>query len=1666
MEADWEQGRVFLRVTVHGSTPCPPPPSELLGWLEEGWDDPQIEAKWREVKTAARRQPGASGQLLFGGADRGGERFDDDPSRRAALQRWMPVREAWRRVEAPVRRVNSLYQQLFEQYQRLRRSAERYGLYIGDYTLEVDSDALPSIRHPVVRQRCELHHDPVLQQISVVEADVPLELCGDVLALLGCEAVDLSSTARQMKSQSLGIDDPEVGGFVRSVVNPIFTTRVHYTDDAEDAEAAEATVRNGRVCFVMARGAGVAEALEALEARMEQAPELSSALLGMLVDTNAPGATVSERQHHTSAESHALLVKEANREQEEIVQALDRSGSAVVQGPPGTGKTHTIANVLGHLLAQGKSVLVTSHTSKALRVLRDKLPTPLQPLCVSILDQDARSKQQLEQSVMGIISRLNTAKSVYAERAQSAEEKRSRLSAIVQELQLQLRDAMSRDLEPVVVGGKRWEPLEAAKWLAEQGDSFRWIPGPLVAAIGMPLSAEELRSLYRSNTALRPQDEQALRQRRPHTSGILAPDEVQWLMQRMIRLQSIAAAHRIEAWSSMSGASREALEGFAERAAAAGAQLAAAQGLMASCVRDGRIGGARRGLWEDFCIESSELVQQVDQLQITVLRNQPRLTSALPVEETINALEELAVHVDGGGSLKGVLFGLKCYRNNSLRTVLAAATVAGRAPRSRADFEALKALVQAASCRVRIAARWQAQVVPAGGAAIPPAEMAEDFVRDKIAQIREAVRWHQDRFEPIVAEAGRLGLRWTEVRRLAGISDGATGETEQVSRMLCQILPSMIEARLASDEVRQVRVRLGSCIELLRQYAGNPLADGMQAALLGPDSSRYRQIFEELDRLERLEAAREQRESLLDRLETGAPAWARAIRERQPGFDGVLSAADPETSWNAAQIDAELNRRGEIDVMKVIGQLASALQQLRQATSDLVENRSWARQHDRVDTASRQALQGWMTTVNTPGFRTGKRSDTLQREAKKLLAKCRTAVPIWVMPLARVFETYDFATVKFDVVIVDEASQCDVLGLAAVAIADQVMVVGDDKQVSPSAVGEDLENAQRAIGQYLYGITNSHLFTGRLSLYDMAAWGLGQPHMLTEHFRCVDDIIEFSNALSYDGRILPLRDASDVKTRPFVVEHRAPRGMRSSTGKVNEGEAKEIARIIGAFCALPEYADKSIGVISMLGEEQVLVLDREIRKVLTTSEYEARSVLCGIPPHFQGDERDIILLSLVDSSESGGPLRSNSTNEDFKKRYNVAASRARDQLWVIHSLNPQTDLQEQDLRRRLIEHARDPGASRRARGRVEARAESPFELEVGRALVARGYRLIPQYQVGAFRIDFVAAGRTGRVAIECDGDRYHTIDELAADLDRQRILERLGWRFIRIRGGQYYRSKSGSIDEVCRELARLGIDPIGPEEAAPEGATAQAGASLAQKVLDRVRIAEAGHPATVGHVDSGNSVDDELDDEIENGSDSDADAAGDRLDGGIGDSPSPGAMDDALDASRSPVRGATACSGWEEVSSSPVPDQQVNRWLDDFVRVLRDVGRPLARQEAIDQTGMPPHLWRYVCEEAIQQGLVRRSGTKRGTRYSALQSSRSADRKPSESANPIESAMRAIEQALATLGRSATKEEIVVRIGQHSRLWSEALSELYRRKRLTRDRTAAGVRHKLVNGSE
>jgi len=585
--------------------------------------------------------------------------------------------------------------------------------------------------------------------------------------------------------------------------------------------------------------------------------------------------------------------------------------------------------------------------------------------------------------------------------------------------------------------------------------------------------------------------------------------------------------------------------------------------------------------------------------------------------------------------------------------------------------------------------------------------------------------------------------------------------------------------------------------------------------------------------LHELRCSLQRRNILLAQLETAAPAWAAAIRSRNGAHAIANVPGDPSQAWTWRQIQGELDRRASVSIDELQTSIERVAAQLQATTIDLIDNRAWMFQARRTSLPQRQALIGWLDTIRKIGKGTGMRAPRLRAEAAHKMTECWGAVPVWVMPLSRVVENFDPGKSRFDVVIIDEASQSDVMALVALYLGHNVVVVGDHEQVSPSAVGQEAAVIQNLIDQFLQGIPNAHLYDGQTSVYDLARQSFGETVRLVEHFRCVTEIIQFSNQLSYDGDIKTLRDASHVRLRPHVLAYHVTGSPRD--GKVNHQEAKVIAALIAAALEQAEYQTNefgrpsSFGVVSLVGEEQALEIDRLLRTYLAPDVYERHRLLCGTSAQFQGDERDVVFVSVVDAPASGALYFRD--QQMFKQRYNVAASRARDQMWVVHSLDPQADLQPGDLRRRLIEHAQAPELLTRTLDSQERRVQSALERDVMKRLVQAGYHVIPQWKVGSRSIDLVVEGNGKRLAIECDGDRDPPLEKLRDDIQRQAMLERLGWTFARVRGSILFREPDRAMKPIFDKLQSLDIPPKDPASDSAHGSPSLS--ELTERVIRR-----------------------------------------------------------------------------------------------------------------------------------------------------------------------------------------------------------------------------------------
>lgn len=472
--------------------------------------------------------------------------------------------------------------------------------------------------------------------------------------------------------------------------------------------------------------------------------------------------------------------------------------------------------------------------------------------------------------------------------------------------------------------------------------------------------------------------------------------------------------------------------------------------------------------------------------------------------------------------------------------------------------------------------------------------------------------------------------------------------------------------------------------------------------------------------------------------------------------------------------------------------------------SNLIETKGWYYQNKNMNYEISVSLSRWINLKKKLGKGTGKNANIYLRKMREEMNVAKNAIPVWIMPIDKLIEQYPFTNEPpFDILIMDESSQTSVLDVSALARAKKIIIVGDDKQISPTNSFTRIDEINDLRHKYLKNNRWDLQISKDTSIYDIIQTICGNRKItLTEHFRCLPEIINYSNKEFYNMEINPLKVRGKENTidKPIKTIY-VPNATCKKIGAqiYNQYEIERIVNLVSEIREDEQYANKTIGIIALQNGSQKYIqkLTELIMQKFGENFIKERKIKIGTTYDFQGDERDVIILGMVVSSvlEDGEKYNFRAlTTQEFDRSFNVAASRAREQMILVHSVKLD-ELSPNCNRFKLLSYCLNYDNEKELE--YERLFESKFERDIYYCLSSKGYTLIPQFKVGKYRIDFIIKNNKNQnIAIECDGDRYHGIEQLGHDLERQSILERCGWKFARIRASEFYYDRDNSIKKL------------------------------------------------------------------------------------------------------------------------------------------------------------------------------------------------------------------------------------------------------------------------------
>ena len=1366
---------------------------ELLEWISGDWTDYKSPIKLLSEKII--KENDASKVVNI------------SKKEKEILEKLLKDRKLWVEEQKKIEVVRNLFDTLYNKYLVLDRDSDTLELVVANGLVKVPNE---DICYPILLKKVNFSIDTEKNIISITDASdndfITQELYLNFLAEVENINLDkvfyLEDKIVENNIHPISKNDT-IKDFFREFIHNL-NPRAQFIEDLDKKNKESViTIEWKPILFIRKKDDGKVEAINNIIKDIEnggEIPEYLSELVGVIGSDKRAVEPVPD----------ILFTKETNNEQIEIIKSLYSHRAVVVQGPPGTGKTHTIANLLGHFLAEGKNVLITSQTKKALDVLKEKIPTDIQDLCISMLDDDSSDLGNSVESISEKLGYLNleNLKNEYEE----IENQRNELKEDIKNIKRKIFNIKYQESHPIIYNNESITLKEAGEFLRKNQRELDRIPGIVSSGVTCPINNENLtflKSGYKKSVSK--EEEKEIELGLNKLSDFWTLEEFKEMLENkkeiMSRLDLLLKNKKYHINDNLFYVDDKILIDLDKFKNYSGIDKIIPEDLKSIedwkkdvCIAGTENSGDRK-IWLEFIKDIRRLYDLTNMTKDQLFKKE-----VVYKDIDVSTAKKLIIGLKKGIERPGFFF--KHRLRKARKQISDKVTINNRILETLYDCNVALEYTTLIELKENTKNTWN--ILMTGNSLLENSNNKNLYKQlySYADQMEYLLNWYDREKKTFLHKIENAGFEKLNINK----TEGNPIYVDEVNQIF-DFIPSLEELIAIGKialEYREVDTKRSEYLVKIENIIkeNSPLGREIKNAILNENTDKYSETLEKLRVLSEKEVLYKKYKELLHDIKTVANSWGEELENGlfNEKIENIYNV------WRYKQISQKLKELAEKPYFNLQADILEKSEELKKLTTDLVTKKTWYNIikfiEEKDNLAISQALKGWKQTVQKIGKGTGKNTNIHKKNAKEKMLLCQKVVPAWIMPLNKVFDTLNPVENKFDIVIIDEASQSDISSLILLYMAKKIIIVGDDKQVSPSDVGVNIDKINMFRRKYIKGkVVNDDLYGIRASLYSIVSTTF-QPISLREHFRSVPEIIGYSNRTSYDNQILPLRDSNSSILKPAIIDYKV-NGKRDEKSKINRVEAETIVSLIEACLAMKEYKNSTFGVISLLGDEQAELIQDLIVKRIPATEIENHKILCGNSASFQGDERDIMFISLVDSSEENKSLRlvGEGVEGAIRKRYNVAISRAKDQLWIVHSID-KNSLKEGDLRKELFEYIDSLKENVFDKTAIENITASDFENEVARHLLEKNYTIKQKWRVGSYDIDMVAIYDDKKIAIECDGKILnHTEEEVIANLEEQEILERCGWEFIRVRASEYFRNPEKAIKDLIIQLDDKGVYP-------------------------------------------------------------------------------------------------------------------------------------------------------------------------------------------------------------------------------------------------------------------
>lgn len=505
-----------------------------------------------------------------------------------------------------------------------------------------------------------------------------------------------------------------------------------------------------------------------------------------------------------------------------------------------------------------------------------------------------------------------------------------------------------------------------------------------------------------------------------------------------------------------------------------------------------------------------------------------------------------------------------------------------------------------------------------------------------------------------------------------------------------------------------------------------------------------------------------------------------------------LQAAEMECE--ARMVETRIHKIGNIH--QVLGQIKQLKKKQKGLAVDILKNK----RRESLKGLLRDQIKRQRLIVHTKAIVERKKNLQNRLLEEEDFTPLLEAFPCWCVTTYAISGSLPMKSGLFDVAIIDEASQCDIASCFPILFrAKKAVIVGDDKQLPHLSF---LEKAKEQSFLSQYNIPDKYQLMWRFrtnSMFDLANYYSTNPVLLDEHFRSYYPIIQFSNQEFYGNRIRIM--TKDSGSNDVLELHLVTDGKVDSDATRNMPEVEAVVKRIHELILQDEGNEDnpvSIGVVSPF-RGQVDLIGKALRQVLTESTIRRHQIEVGTAHTFQGDERDVMIFSLAVADNS---FAQSLTFLQKPNLFNVAITRARKKLITFLSRDPKSlpagllkDYIE--YTQNYIESAKEDEFS------SKNKFKNSFEQTVAQALIMEGLEVKAGFEAAGVYPDIMVKDEfNNEVIVEIDGVEDN-LKSNTKDIKKQTILERAGYKVVRMSFREWEHSSQACIDRVKQILVKV-----------------------------------------------------------------------------------------------------------------------------------------------------------------------------------------------------------------------------------------------------------------------